>query len=491
MVGWEFSVTAPMAVDSLGFYTDFSSYELAGPTAGEVGVWDATSTLLTSCQVGGADLVVDGFKYHAAALVVLLPGHNYFIGALYSDAVVWDWYNHVFAPEISFVGRCSRWNAADLSSPPDPTGMGGFGPSFTYTIVPEPSGCKIWSLLALAGYWARRRSCCLRLPQEIGHRDSVSESSNMMRLSRPVRWKAVWWLAAGLLGGWGMPESAFGEDAGKGKATPKPSKALPIAGEVFSVEGHTAFLMLPSQMAVGRGTPWVWYAPTLGGLPGAEEKWMFRKFLDAGMAVGGIDVGESYGNPAGRALFTAFYQELVRQRGLSKTPCLLARSRGGLMHYNWAVENPACVACVAGIYPVCDLRSYPGAKTAAKAYGMTEAQLEAHLAEHNPVDRIEALAQARVPIYHLHGDSDRVVPLERNSGLLAQRYHQLGGVMTLNEIKGQGHNMWPGWFECQELVDFVIAHGCKGGSNRVDAAKPETALPAALAGQRGWRQPAD
>jgi hypothetical protein len=25
-------------------------------------------------------------------------------------------------------------------------------------------------------------------------------------------------------------------------------------------------------------------------------------------------------------------------------------------------------------------------------------------------------------------------------------------------IEGQGHNMWPGWFQCQELVDFVIAH---------------------------------
>src|ERR1043166_8723861 len=25
-------------------------------------------------------------------------------------------------------------------------------------------------------------------------------------------------------------------------------------------------------------------------------------------------------------------------------------------------------------------------------------------------------------------------------------------------IKGRGHNMWPGWFQCQELVDFVIGH---------------------------------
>ena len=89
--------------------------------------------------------------------------------------------------------------------------------------------------------------------------------------------------------------------------------------------------------------------------------------------------------------------------------------------------------------------------------------LPAHLAEHNPIDRLEPLARTWVPIYHLHGDSDSVVPLEKNSGLLAQRYRQLGGVMTLNEIKGQGHNMWPGGFECQELVDFAIPNSISPG----------------------------
>ena len=236
------------------------------------------------------------------------------------------------------------------------------------------------------------------------------------------------------------------------------SKELPIAGNVFSVNGRTAFLILPERAAAGGGTPWVWYAPTLPGLPGKEEAWMFQKYLDAGIAVAGIDVGESYGNPRGRALFSAFYEELVVNRGLSRKPCLLARSRGGLMLYNWAVEHPAAVACVAGIYPVCDLRSFPGVKTAAEAYGMSEGQLNASLDCHNPLDRVAALVEAHVPIYHLHGDSDTVVPIESNSGELAERYRRLGGAMTLNTVKGQGHNMWPGWFQCQELVDFVVEH---------------------------------
>jgi alpha-beta hydrolase superfamily lysophospholipase len=246
----------------------------------------------------------------------------------------------------------------------------------------------------------------------------------------------------------------------------KPTKELPLPGEVFSVKGCAAFLILPGQVAAGGKTPWVWYAPTLPGLPGPEEKWMFEKFLSAGIAVAGIDVGESHGNPAGRALFSDLHQELTRKRGLAKKACLLVRSRGGLMLYNWAVEHPSSVACVAGIYPVCNLDTYPGLKNASAAYGMTEEQFKAKMAEHNPIDRIEPLAKAHVPIYHIHGDSDTVVPLEKNSGELAQRYGRLGGVMTLNVVKGQGHNMWPGWFQCQELVDFVIAQAHKGKPKR-------------------------
>ena len=70
---------------------------------------------------------------------------------------------------------------------------------------------------------------------------------------------------------------------------------------------------------------------------------MFERFLAEGIAVAGVDVGESYGSPQGRAHFTALYRELVERRGFSRKPCLLARSRGGLMLYNWAAEHPESV----------------------------------------------------------------------------------------------------------------------------------------------------
>jgi hypothetical protein len=256
-----------------------------------------------------------------------------------------------------------------------------------------------------------------------------------------------------------------------------------VTTEKLVVAGRRAFLMMPPAVAPSGsqqrgGIPWVWYAPTLKGLPSTAEKWMFDQFFAAGIAIAGIDVGESYGSPVGRRIFGEFHSHLVATRGMAVQPCLLARSRGGLMLYNWAVENPVRVAGIAGIYPVINLLSYPGLAKASGAYEMSEAALAAALPQHNPIDRLSPLAKAKVPIYHIHGDKDRVVPFADNSGALMQRYRKLGGQVTVLTAAGQGHNMWQGFFQDQDLVDFVIsrARTTKGIIDIADKAVPRNAV---------------
>ncbi|MEM6260381.1 MAG: prolyl oligopeptidase family serine peptidase [Planctomycetota bacterium] len=238
---------------------------------------------------------------------------------------------------------------------------------------------------------------------------------------------------------------------------PAAAKEADLAASWYDLGDVRALLIAPDKPAkTDRGKPWVWYAPAFDKrLPEQRERWMIDRLLAKGIAVAAVDVGESFGSPRGRAVFTKLYEHMVEQ-GYSKKPVLLARSRGGLMHYNWAVENPDNVNGVAGIYPVCNLLSYPGLKKAAPAYDMTEAELKDHLTEHNPVDRLAPLAKARVPIFHIHGDNDRVVPLEDNSALLATRYKKLGGPVTIEVIKEGGHDVKRHWFESQNLVDFMI-----------------------------------
>lgn len=242
------------------------------------------------------------------------------------------------------------------------------------------------------------------------------------------------------------------------KHSKSPQKPVVPPKTVFQVEGRPAFIIVPQKVDQKKPTPWVWYAPTFPNLPEAREDWMFQQFLAKGIAIAGIDVGESYGSPAGRKHFTALYKELVNNRGFASKAALLARSRGGLMLYNWASEHPESVVCIAGIYPVCDLRSYPGLDKACGAYGLTRMELEKQLDQHNPVARLSPLAKAGVPIFHIHGDVDKTVPLKENSGEVARQYEKLSGKMVLKIAQGQGHNLWEGFFQCQELVDFVIAN---------------------------------
>jgi len=231
---------------------------------------------------------------------------------------------------------------------------------------------------------------------------------------------------------------------------------------VFAVGDHQAFVIRPVRAADG-SKPWAWYAPTfIKSYPNASNEWLFRQLLDAGWTIAGVEVGESCGNPAGRKAYGEFYDAVVKPYGLDAKACLVPQSRGGLMLYNWAVENPEKVRCIAGIYPVCDLRSYPGLKAAAPAYGLSEEELARHLAEHNPIDRLAPLAKARVPIFHIHGDADTVVPLDRNSQVLCDRYKVLGGPVELVVVKGKGHAEIPEFFQSPALLKFLMDRGKEG-----------------------------
>jgi hypothetical protein len=235
---------------------------------------------------------------------------------------------------------------------------------------------------------------------------------------------------------------------------------LDLPGENFQIEGRPAFIFLPSEAKRSNPQPWIFYAPTLPPYPDAGERWMHEKFLDAGIAVAGIDVGEAYGSPRSHKQFDALYNELVDQRHFAHKPVLLGRSRGGLWISSWAIANPSRIAAIVGIYPVFDFTTYPGLEKTAPAYELSTEGLAARQNEFNPIKHIEVLARAKIPVFLIHGDSDKVVPLEPNSGEFLNQYKKAGADSLINLIvlEKQGHNMFEGFFRSQALVDFAIKH---------------------------------
>jgi predicted esterase len=76
--------------------------------------------------------------------------------------------------------------------------------------------------------------------------------------------------------------------------------------------------------------------------------------------------------------------------------------------------------------------------------------------QHNPINHLAGLAKAKVPICIVHGDSDRIVPLEENSAVVAERYLKLGGDGKIEVVPGKGHQVDDGFFKSTELIEFMI-----------------------------------
>ncbi len=234
---------------------------------------------------------------------------------------------------------------------------------------------------------------------------------------------------------------------------------LPKKAEIFEIVSHKAVAYAAPKPAEGK--PWLWYAPTLnGGVSLAGRPMYFEAFMKAGISIAGFDLGEVRGSPTSTAKFTLFYEEMVK-RGYSPKPILLGQSRGGMMTLAWAFRNPDKVKAWVGIYPVCNLASWSlkNSKPQTLAdFAMTEPELVAKLSEFNPIDNLKGLLANKVPMFAVHGDSDVVVPYDLNTMLLKECYEAGGGQITVKVIPGEGHKVGPSFFECQELVDFILKH---------------------------------
>ena len=223
---------------------------------------------------------------------------------------------------------------------------------------------------------------------------------------------------------------------------------------------------------------WLWVAPAWAAVmaqnprtnepvKGIEYGFCVEALLSKGFHVAGVHVGRSLGSPAGVEVFDQFYDFLMSEYGLSPEARLLGASNGGLIVYAWAFRNPGKVARIMAMYPSLDLRTWPGLDKAVwpggagiadpeYAYGdMTLEELERRLPEFNPIDNLKPLADAGVPIFHIHGDSDAVVPFEPNSGEALRRYPRLGGEIEVRKLIGHGHEAGGEFYDSLEALDFL------------------------------------
>jgi pimeloyl-ACP methyl ester carboxylesterase len=233
--------------------------------------------------------------------------------------------------------------------------------------------------------------------------------------------------------------------------------------------GAVGFLFQPTTPSA-KGRPWIWYAPTRLDLapghqyPNAATHWLFTHLLAKGVWIAGVDVGESWGGTAGRSVYSEFYKTVTSRFHLSHQPCFLAQSRGGLMDFNWTAEHPRDVRCIAAIYPVLNLASWPSEdspefKQAATAYGYASiSEYRKQLNQLSPISNAGPLAKAKIPIFIIHGDSDQRVPVQENSRPFDSAYKALGGAVELVVVPGKGHEEVDEYFKSDRILNFLLKH---------------------------------
>jgi len=227
----------------------------------------------------------------------------------------------------------------------------------------------------------------------------------------------------------------------------------------FTIDGCKAWVVEPKIALPNK--PWSWCLE----FPDAfTDRCAAPQLLAAGFHHAHISVGNTFGSPSAMKHFVAFHTALV-EKGLASRAALIGISRGGLYSYRFASENPTKVAVIYGDAPVCDFKSWPGGKGKGKGSPKdwvslrqlyefpTEADALAYLG--NPIDVLSTLAAAGIPLIHVVGDADDVVPVAENTAVIEQRYRALKGTIEVIHKPGVGHHPH-GLDDPTPVVKFIV-----------------------------------
>jgi sialidase-1 len=215
----------------------------------------------------------------------------------------------------------------------------------------------------------------------------------------------------------------------------------------FKFQDRDAWYVKPHKAIAGN--PWVWRAhfPTW-------HTEMDSILLTRGFHIVYVNTNDMFAHPKAMQVWDDFYDYLVNQKQFAPKVALEGVSRGGLYVYGWAKRNPDKVSCIYAEAPVCDPKSWPGGKGKSKGSEKDWAEWlrlfgkkEEEVADFKdiPLNDLAGLASFKVPIVHVLGLQDKLVPPDENSDILIKNYQALGGPvnvypMTRGEQTLEGHH---------------------------------------------------
>jgi pimeloyl-ACP methyl ester carboxylesterase len=190
-------------------------------------------------------------------------------------------------------------------------------------------------------------------------------------------------------------------------------------GEGFGVKApdkgkRRCIVIVPRQPAPGN--PWSWQGQYWDHEPQTEVELLRRGFHVAFVTP---DPGKHW---------EAWYAYLTEKHGLSKKPAFVGMSKGGVNAYDWAAAHPDKVSCIYADNPA--IRPDAFAK-------------------------LGELARNDVSLLNVCGSQDFL--LERHTLAIEDRYHQLGGRITVMIKDGPAHHPHS-LRDPRPIADWIVEH---------------------------------
>lgn len=218
----------------------------------------------------------------------------------------------------------------------------------------------------------------------------------------------------------------------------------------FEFEGHKAFIVMPHTPAGDNRWNWCLEWPEA-----FVERCCALNLLQMGYYHVHVNIHGTFASPEGMAVLDHFYRYLTEERGFQKRAHLMGLSMGGLYSYRFAMEYPDRVAAIYGDAPVCDLACYPAENrdVVFAAYGC-RTQEEIAQTGLNPIEHLDRLAAAGIPLINVYGCADKLVIPEEHSEKLVKIYRELGGDITVFPRPYVGHHPH-GYDDTQQIAELI------------------------------------
>ena len=173
-------------------------------------------------------------------------------------------------------------------------------------------------------------------------------------------------------------------------------------------------VVVPKQAAPGY--PWSWQGCYWDHEPQTEVELLRRGFHIAFITP---DPGKQW---------DAWYDWLTGKHGLSKKPAFVGMSKGGVNEYDWTTANPDKVSCIYADNPAIRPEAF---------------------------NKLGELAKNDVALLNICGSLDFL--LQRHTLLIEERYHQLGGRITVMIKDGQAHHPHS-LRNPKPIADWIVEH---------------------------------